>query len=259
MRKRGVFFGMVLFLLLFAGTAAADSAASDDVPRSRFFIAPYGWMMGLNGTVGAMGIRTEVDSGFSEGLDKVDFAGMIVMEAAFENKYGVMANLNMVKLKDQASYRGVALDGGTHMFFGNFSLFYRLASYPLKRHPDAYVNFDILAGINYWDVGLDLTMASPYLGSYSLSKSADWIDPVFGARMQVRFDDQWTFVLQGHLGGGGDTRSTWDAIARVGRRIGKNSTLVLGYRAVSVNREEDNGFVFKTTLHGPILGFIFSF
>ena len=250
---------LLVFLINTIGIAAAETDENKDTRKPRFFIAPYAWVMGMNATVGTMGYSTKVDSAFTEGLDKVDFAGMLAMEAVWHNKFGIMTNLNLVQLKDQGAYRGVALDGGTDMFFASAALFYRVASEPMKRHPSAYANFDIIAGINYWDVGLDLTAEVPGLGRQHVSKSANWVDPIIGARMQFRFDDNWTFVLQAHAGKGGDTESTWDAAARIGYRIGNNSTLAIGYRAVNVNRREDNGFIFNTTLHGPIIGVVFSF
>ena len=213
----------------------------------------------MDATLGAKGYTTKVDSSFSDALDKVDFAGMLALEAVWSNKFGIMGNLNVVYLKDQESYRGVALDGRTNMFFANVALFYRLMSRPLSRHPSAYVNFDILAGVNYWDVGLDLSLAAPGIGERHITKSTHWTDPIVGARLQVRLNDKWSFALQGHYGGAGDTSETWDAAVRVGYRIGNNSTLMLGYRATGVDRRQNNGFIFDTTLQGPIIGVVFAF
>lgn len=261
MKKHRVFLLVVVFFLLLQEVACVandDDRENMDNGKPRFFIAPYAWMMGMDATLDAMGHTTKVDSSFSDALDKVDFAGMLAIEAVWANRFGIMGNLSVVYLKDQESYRGVTLDGGTNMFFANAALFYRIMSQPLDRHPSAYVNLDILAGLNYWDVGLDLSLAVPNIGSRRISKSAQWTDPIVGARLQVRFDDKWSFALQGHYGGAGDTDETWDAAVRIGYRIGNNSTLMLGYRATGVDRRENNGFVFDTTMHGPILGVVFA-
>lgn len=258
MKRSKALCGSILLILFLAGISHAEAIVSDDVPNTRFFVAPYAWMVGMKSTVGAKGYKTEVDSSFSDALDKVDFAGMLVMEAVFENKYGIMTDLNMISLKDQEAYRGITLDGGTNMFFGNASLFYRLMSRPLKSNPAGYMNLDVMAGFNYWNLDLDLR-ASALGGSRHLYESADWFDFIAGLRTQIRFDEKWTFVMQGRLGKGEDTHSTWDVAARIGYRIGNNSSLTLGYRAVYVNHETNNGFVFKTTMQGPVLGVVFSF
>ncbi len=263
LRRRFILTALTLFLCLaFANMVLAAEVETDestDSGKAKFFIAPYGWLMGMNATVGAKGYTTKVDSSFSDGFDKVDFAGMLAMEAVWHNRYGIMANLNLVQLKDQGAYHGIELNGGTDIFFGSAALFYRVISQPLKRHPSAYANFDLIAGINYWDVGLDLTVDIPTQNTLRVSKSANWVDPIVGARMQIRFNDDWTFVLQGHVGKGGDTESTWDAAARFGYRIGNGTSLAIGYRAVNVNRRESNGFVFNSTLHGPVIGLVFTF
>lgn len=263
MRQKSAALSMIVFAFFaFSSfTGCAEALYSDDSNRldTKFYISPYAWLIGLHGTVGTAGYTTKVEAPFRDSLSNVDFAGMLAMEVVFRNRYGITMNLNFVDLGDQASVKGVALCGETSMFFSSAALFYRIASHPLDYHPSSYINVDLLAGINYWDVNLKLDVESQSLGSERISRGADWIDPVFGARAQIRLDDKWTLNIQGLLGMGGDTESTWDASARLGYKIGNNSTLMFGYRAVNVNRREGNSFVFNSTLRGPIIGCVFSF
>lgn len=261
MKRRSIAISMILIVLLALLPASAlafvEEWDSEDKERgTKYYIAPYAWMMGLNGTVGTKGYSTKVDAPFKDSLSNLDFAGMIAMEAVFQNKFGVALNMSYVDLSDQASYKGVAMSGESSIFFGNMFMFYRVGSERLNMHPSAYINFDLLAGANYWDVNMKLDVDST-ARSGRVSKSSNWFDPVVGARAQIRFNDKWSLVLQGLLGRRCNTCSTWDASARFGYRIGNDSTLILGYRAVSVNRKEDNGFVFNSTLRGPVIGVIF--
>ena len=250
-----------LALLLIAGRAYGEAPNTENDKKSQFYIAPYVWLKGISGTVGARGRSTEVDASFSDLRDHIESAGMIAVEALFQNKFGITANLSFANLGDQASHNGISLSGGTDLLVSDVALFYRVGSFPLNQ-TGSFMNLDILAGLRYWDVGLELNLDTPYLGSHRISRSRDWVDPFVGARAQFHLNDRWSFILQGGIGGGGDTSRTWDASARVGCRIGGNSTLLLGYRAVSVDRREGSGtdrFIFDTTLSGPLIGLVFVF
>ena len=54
--------------------------------------------------------------------------------------------------------------------------------------------------------------------------------------------------------GGGGSKFTFQLFGGVGVLVGKRYALIAGYRDLDVNYEKD-GFLFDTSLQGPILGF----
>src|SRR5262245_40922842 len=75
--------------LAFTGTALADSSpvtAFDD--RWHFFVAPYLWASGMDGTVGVNGvIAVPVKLSFGDALENLDFAVLGRFEAR-KNRFG---------------------------------------------------------------------------------------------------------------------------------------------------------------------------
>lgn len=254
----------VLLIMLMATQGEAAPKTTDDASKIEFKLSPYAWFIGMNGTLGARGRTTDVDFSFSDVREHINFAGMMATEVTFNNRYGIAADINIADLGDQKAHNGVSLSGETRLILSDVAAFYRLVSRPIGKEDSSLMNIDLLAGIRIWDVGLELNLDTPYMGSHRLYRSRDWIDPFVGLRAQFLMNDRWSLIFQGSVGGGGDTSSTWDASARIGWKIGRNTDLLLGYRAVGVNREEGKWgeaghFIFDTTVHGPMLGLVFRF
>ena len=256
----------ILLVMLVASTAQAappEAEAGTNADKNvEISIAPYGWLMGLKGTVGARGVKTEVDASFGDLTNQLDFAAMLAAEVVFYNKFGLTSNFNKTILSDQKSHNGISLSGETSLFIADIEAFYRIGSIPLGQAKTPFINFDLLAGARIWDVGLELDLDTRYLGSHNASRNKTWVDPLVGARAILQIDDNWRFVVQGDVGGGGNTSNTWDTTAFVGYTFWEHGTAMAGYRALGINRREGSGadrFVMDVTFQGPILGVIFTF
>lgn len=63
----------------------------------------------------------------------------------------------------------------------------------------------------------------------------------------------------GIIGGfGTGSKLMWDAMGGLGYAFTESSSIVIGYRGLSVDSRND-GFVFDVTQHGPIIGAVFKF
>lgn len=248
---------MVLFIFLFAGTGNAASD-TEEQQGTRFYVTPFAWFVGMNGTIGARGRTTEVDFSFSDVRDYVDFAGMLAFEIVFNNTNGILADINLIELGKQRPIGGVTLEGNTQILLSDIAAFHRFHSAPFGEKKTSVMNLDFVAGVRIWDIDVGLYLDTPLMGSHSISKNRSWVDPFAGLRAQFLMNERLRFTLQGGVG----TSSAWDASAHIAWRMGRNSSLLLGYRALGVDRREGEGneqFVFDTKIQGPMLGLTFEF
>ena len=254
---------LALFILVFTSTAFAtpDAQERDDAQKgTQFYVTPYAWFVGMNGTIGALGRTTEVDFSFSDVSDYVDFAGMLGLEVVFNNTNGIVADINLIELGKQKAFGGVTLGGETRILLSDIAAFHRLTSKNFGEKKTSVMHLDVLAGVRIWDIDVELNLDTPYMGSHTITRNRDWVDPFIGLRAQFLMNERLRFVLQGSLGGAGQTSSSWDASAQLAWKMGRHSSLMLGYRAVGVDRREGEGaeqFIFDTTVQGPMIGLMF--
>jgi len=64
------------------------------------------------------------------------------------------------------------------------------------------IQIDALAGMRYWHLGTDFTLA-PALGGTTLSKTIEWVDPLVGARIKLPVSKKLTASIWGDAGGWG--------------------------------------------------------
>lgn len=256
---------LVLFTLILTVTSVAYATPDTDERENtqkgtQFYVTPYAWFVGMNGTIGARGRTTEVDFSFSDVSDYVDFAGMLGLEVVFNNTNGIVADINLIELGKQKSFGGVSLGGETRILLSDIAAFHRLTSKNFGEKKASVMHLDVLAGARIWNIDVELNLDTPYMGSHTITRNRDWVDPFVGLRAQFLMNERLRFVLQGSLGGGGQTSSSWDASAQLAWKMGRHSSLMLGYRAVGVDRCEGEGteqFVFDTTVQGPMVGLMF--
>lgn len=236
---------------------AEENAASD----LKIVLVPYGWITGFTGKFGARGHDTNVSNNFAQ-IDKyLNFAAMAHMEIIYRDTAGLLAEFNYARLGDQTSRKGVGLDGQMTFTMSDLAAFYRLGNFALGEQGST-ASFDLLAGARIWT--LDMKLSAEYMqmdDSVHMQKS--WVDPIVGARTNIRFNENWYAELRGGVGGfGASSTYTWDAMALIGYNFWKNATVLAGYRAVGLDYESGSGrnnFKANATLHGPVVGLAFTF
>lgn len=221
-----------------------------------YSITPYIWFSGINGDIAVRGITASIDESFSDLASNLDFGFQFHFEAEKDN-WGYFVDPTYIKLSaDETTAAGpVSADfkewmvefAGTHQF-------------PLRpRGPNQLPQtFGILFGGRFWNLDGNLSV-----GGTSVSGSQTWVDPIIGFRYRTDLSKKWATQLRFDVGGFGvGSDFTWNVVALAGYRTSKYATLLVGYRALGVDRESGSGadfFKWDVTYSGPELGFRYEF
>ncbi|MEO3432782.1 hypothetical protein [Inquilinus sp. CAU 1745] len=247
----------VLALVAAAILATGTPARADDGPVSSsatgwsFQLSPYLWMTGLNGDVGTRPRlpTVDVDAGFDEIFEHLDFAFMAVAEAR-HGRVGALVDVAYLPLSADGTTPGAHfgdVDVDNTTFFGTFSLGYRAFDDPAG-------TVDVLAGVRAWSVDNDVTFTAGLLPQVETGVSESWVDPVVGLRGQVDLGSRFFASAYGDIGGFGVVSDlTWQVYGGVGYRFSDFIAGQIGYRHLSVDYEDD-GFVWDVELSGPTVG-----
>ena len=89
-----------------------------------------------------------------------------------------------------------------------------------------------------------------------------WVDPVVGGRLVQDLAEDWFLTARGDLGGFGvGSDFSWNVQGGVGYEVSNSFSLVLQYKALDVDFQNDEAgsdfLSYDTTTHGPLLGFVF--
>ncbi|WEX07512.1 hypothetical protein [Chelativorans sp. AA-79] len=257
-------------LLLLAATAAhgADIAPMNEAPVTAplapassewiFQITPYVWAAGMEGDVSpfrrAPTIHVEKD--FSDILDDLNVAGFVNFWAR-KDRFVISGDVMYVDIAESATSRplpiigAISADYDTAQFAATLQAGYRVYDAPR-------FTFDVLGGARYWHLWNDLNVRVAGR-SLTIESDFDWIDPVVGARAHFHFNDRFSILSQGDIGGfGAGSDFTWQVLATANYSFNKKVTLSAGYKVLSVDYDDD-GHVFDTTLSGPVLGLTYRF
>ena len=248
------------------GCAGAAGAADVMVPGATpveyntpsgwtFTIAPYGWLAGIEGDVGARGRTTHIDESFGDILDNLDIGFMGVGEARYE-RFGVFTDLVYVKLSDTGDTPFGILANSVD--FTTKSLMWTAAGeYRLLDQSDASV--DAFAGFRLFSIENELDFNPPgLLGGLELSQTETWADPIVGLKGRLSVTPQIYLTSWGLIGGGASSDLVWDVMAGAGYQFTETFSAEIGYRAAGVDYSND-GFVYDVVQQGPILGAVFHF
>lgn len=85
-----------------------------------------------------------------------------------------------------------------------------------------------------------------------------WIDLFGGLRYSPAIGEKWLLVLRGEVGGGG-SKFSWFGSASINYWFNEGTSASLGWRALSVDRQEDSGFTWDMVMQGMSLGVLFTF
>ena len=249
---------LVLLLALVGHSAAQSGPVKTSNDDFRFNLTPYAWLTGLSGTVGARGFQTHVNTSFADLSKYLNLAAMIHADVLYRETVGVLADFNYAQLGDQASGKHVSFDATSSLILSDVAAYYRLGTASLGKDGGCPASFDLLAGARIWSLGMRLNTESA-LTNHDVSKQITWADPIVGARALLHLNEKWLLDFRGGVGGFGVSSAfTWDAMALLGYSFWDHVTVLLGYRAVGVDRDQQ-GTRFDMTMHGPILGLACTF
>jgi hypothetical protein len=221
-----------------------------DADKWQFQLTPYLWIAGISGRAGIGNLVVDVDAGLTDPNVHLNFGFMGTFEAR-KDRFIILTDLQYSNLgTDRATPR--SLFSSASADFKTFVLDPEVG-YRIVDNPEKGAFVDVLGGIRYWHLRTDLTFNAGLLSSFSATRSRGWVDAVAGIRGSAHISKRLFLTGKADLGGGG-SKFTYQLFGGVGVLVGKRYALIAGYRDLSVNYNKD-GFLFDTSLQGPLVGF----
>lgn len=208
----------------------------------------YLWMAGVDGTMGVGPIEADVDASFSDILDKLDSAIAFYYET-WQEDTGFYLDVMYLRLTDDIAQGPLTLDYEVDQTMVEAGALLHRGS------PERPV--DVIIGVRYMDLGADLALTPAPPGG-SASGGKHWLDPIVGARWRRSLSDKWGVGFRGDIGGFGlGSDLSWQLKADFRYRLSALWKLDFSYRYLDIDYEED-GVKFDIAIHGPVLGFAYT-
>lgn len=231
------------------GFAVGSPAAFAQESAWGFEITPYVWAGGIDGDVTVRGHTIDVDRGFDDLVDRLDFMGSL-LSIGYREHFVVWTQLDYVATDtdeldsdEQPAGGNVRLE--SDFFAGTLGFGYRFGE------PNGRRVLDLMLGAKYLSVENDLTLGN--LGTFKRDK--DYLDPVVIARPSFRISERWRFNPTMSIGGGVDADLIWELQPQVQFNITDNLAMRFGYRNLYYDLESDNGQnQFDGSYRGLVLG-----
>jgi len=244
-------------LCLLAFVPVAHGAEGDAFSLS---ITPYAWLPGVDGSVGIFGIKRDIDANFCDVVDDSDsLIGLFGRVEARYRRFGFYADGGYMRVGVNNVHGPLGItnvDITQKMGLLDFGLMYRVVA---QQQPDSRFALDATLGGRYWTMTSEF---NPTNVGLTLSTSEGWVDPTIGLRSTIGLGRRWEIVLGGDVGGFNTVSEfTWSAVGTVGYvfEMGRvQSSIYVGYKAIADEYSKD-GFTFDAVLHGPVIGWRFTF
>ena len=231
---------------------AEEPEESDWVVRA----APYVWFTSLEGDVATIaGIPpADIDAGFSDIFDKLNFGAMGYAEAR-RDRFGVGADL---------LYLDITADGGgptpafskaeldLKAFIGTFLGFYQFVQ-------EEEGTADVLLGARLWATDTELTLAPGAAPGRATDDQEVWADPIVGLRGFLPLPHDFGLRAYGDVGGFGLASDiTYQFIGSVNYAFSDWGTADVGYRYLKVDYD-DGDYLLDVAFQGPFVGLVITF
>ena len=248
---------IVVLFVTAAAPAATQAPASSDEPEAtsqwRYNAVIYGWLAGLDGTVGfGDALQEPVSVTFEDLLGFVDFA----MAGHFEAK-----NRSAVLLTD-ISYTNLGASRDGQVMNQNVSVELDITQWIIELGGGYRVSpqVDVLLAGRYYILDTGVTSAS-IAGSSTGEADQSWGDIFVGARYSNLLREKWIVSIRGDIGVGGSDFA-WFGNAAFGYRFTDLLSGVVAWRVLSLDREPDsdgNYFKYDVVRNGLGIGLGFTF
>jgi hypothetical protein len=230
-------FATALILSLAASTASAQS--------SGFTHTVEGYFMGasMSGTTGAGPVTGTIDVSPSDIFENLQFGAMADYRGEAP-KWAVTADVVYMGLGGTGTGDGGRATAETDMdeWMVEATGSYRFS--PV---------FEAVGGARYTSLSTKIELRTSQ-GTRTAKASADWVDPIVGARLALPLSEAFAFTLRGMIGGFGvGCDFTWDVDARVKWHASKTIDLSVGYRYLDQDYEKDGGFIWDVVSQGPLV------
>lgn len=236
-------------IVVATGCAVGSPAAFAQEDAWGFEITPYLWGGGVDGDVTLRGHKVEVDRGFDDLVDRLDFSGSL-LGIGYRNHFVVWTQLDYIATDtdeldadEQPASGQIRLE--SDFFAGTLGFGYIFGEPHGRRH------VDLLLGAKYLSVENDLTLGN--IGQFKRDK--DYLDPVVIVRPSWRISERWLFNPTFQIGGGVDADLIWELQPQLQFQINDNLGLRFGYRNMYYDLESENGLnKFDGSYRGFVIG-----
>lgn len=239
---------------------APDDQDNADARKWHVTLTPVLWLAN-NRTALTVGDRTRVvKMDATEALSGFEAGGSGRLEAT-NGEWGAFADLFYIRLAKDANVGpqgNVPLSLEGKNFIWQFAGTYRVVN-------DENFDLDLLAGARGYSVDLDVTV-EPFSGPAGVlqfpgrfaSRGISFVDPILGAKANVKLSEKWDLDLYGDIGGfGAGSEFSYRAGANFGYQLNKSTTLRAGYVIMDFDYRKGSGLDevrYDTTMYGPVLG-----
>ena len=240
----------ILLAIIACGLVATGAAAAGDW---NYEVGLYGWLAGLEGTIGVGDVAEELVSvTFDDLASHLDFA----MAGHFEARGAKavwLADISYVGLGSERDAeilnQPVTVDLDLDQWIIELGGGYRIAP-----------KFDLLLVGRYYDVDTGATFSSEE-NDQSGSIGVGWVDVFLGARYHTTFGERWFASVRGDAGAGGSDFAWFGQVA-LGFNISERFGAVASWRLLSLDYTGDEGssfFRYDVTQSGLGLGLGYRF
>jgi hypothetical protein len=221
---------------------------------------PYLWLAGVNATIStplrrAPTVDTSVGAFQLLGhLDGVPFLGTIEIS---DGPLSLLGGAIHLPVGTDITTRNVFFSGGSAELNANAGtalLLYHALHTPVQ-------SLDAGIGFRAWDFYSNLTLNGRIVPTVSITRQAQWADPLLGARYHREFGNGWGVTAYGDLGGFGvGAHVDWQVYGTIDYVLKPWVSLHLGYRSLNfVYSAENSALGFNVHMKGPLFGASFQF
>ncbi len=254
LKKRLCIFCLVTLLTCFAHSASAQRSSG-----WQFEATGYGWLAGIDGTIGYPG---GPGSGGDFSIDASDLLSNLefLIMGGFEAKHdrlsfiadGIYMDISGSSTTTATGPGGsrVSASAGLDVTTWIFSTGVGYDLVQSKRGTLA-----AFGGVRYLNADVDATLTLQGVPA-SRSDSSDVIDGIVGLRGAINLGEHWYIPYHGDIGTG-ESDLTWQLFAGIGYRFDWGN-IRLGYRYLSYEQDDDK-LLRELEISGPVLGVGFTF
>ncbi|MGI9292097.1 MAG: hypothetical protein ACR2QG_12585 [Gammaproteobacteria bacterium] len=200
----------------------------------------------------------DVDVNFGDILEVLDTGLMGHFEAQSDTGWGLVLDYGYMDLRDDIA--------GPRGGVASVRVRQGVLEALVTRRSSNNDALEYFAGVRWWDNDLDLRVDPAILpGTPATGINVDWVDIVFGARLNREISDQWSMQLRGDVGGFG-IEADFTSTVSIGfrRTISDRFDLNLQYKATWVDYEQGTPgqagyYLYDTVTHGPQVGLAIKF
>lgn len=236
----------ILLIITVSREAFAETASNDG--DWQFNLTPlYVWVVGIEGH-GEVSNSSLSSSHEYEDVFELSAAYLGHFEAMHKSNWGLLIDTNYIGLSGGQDFSIGALNIDFEATVAELSGVYRIVGQNYQ--------FDIIAGIRYMNLGVDVSLTGTPTGEINLNQN--WIDPLIGARCGWQIAENWKLMIRGDIGGFGvGSDFAWQAAGLVDWQPFEYVSFIAGYRALYENYQSDSDLEvlsLDATFHGPVVG-----